>query len=62
MMPLDFFLAEAEKQGPRHTREPSYFRQISAKPGEEPATTLSPEEFGRIATEHDMILRPPAEE
>ncbi len=40
----------------------SFFRQISAKPGQEPPATLSPEEFGRIATEHDMILRPPAEE
>lgn len=40
----------------------SFFRGISAKPGEEPATTLSPEEFGRIAAEHDMILRPPAED
>ncbi len=39
----------------------SFFRKISVKPGEDPATTLSPEEFGRIATEHDMILRPPEE-
>ena len=40
----------------------SFFRQISAKPGQEPPAILSPEEFGRIATAHDMILRPPAEE
>ena len=36
----------------------SFFRRISVKPGEEPVT-LPPEEFGRIATEHDLILRPP---
>lgn len=35
----------------------SFFRRISAKPGEEPVT-LSPEEFGRIAAEHDLILKP----
>ena len=39
----------------------SFFRKISVKPGEEP-TTLPPEEFANIATEHDMILRPPATE
>jgi mannose-6-phosphate isomerase-like protein (cupin superfamily) len=37
----------------------SFFRRISVKPGEEP-TVLPPEEFARLATEHDMILRPPA--
>lgn len=36
----------------------SFFRKIGAKPGEE-AKTLSPEEFGRIAAAHDLILRPP---
>ena len=35
----------------------AFFRKIGAKPGEE-ARTLSPEEFGRIAAEHDLILRP----
>ena len=39
----------------------SFFRKISSKPGEEPVT-LSPEEFGRIAAEHDLILKPPPEE
>jgi mannose-6-phosphate isomerase-like protein (cupin superfamily) len=39
----------------------SFFRRISAKPGEEPVS-LSPEEFGRIAGEHDLILRPPSQE
>lgn len=37
----------------------SFFRRISVKPGEEPVV-LPPEEFARMATEHDMILRPPA--
>ena len=36
----------------------SFFRRISVKPGEEPIT-LSPGEFERIASEHDMILRTP---
>ncbi len=35
----------------------SFFRSISVKPGEEPVVLL-PEEFARIASEHDMILRP----
>jgi len=35
----------------------SFFRRISVKPGEEP-TVLPPEEFGRIAAEHDLILKP----
>ncbi len=39
----------------------SFFRRISVKPGEEP-TPLPPEEFARIAAEHDMILRPSATE
>ncbi len=38
----------------------SFFRRVGAKPGEE-ATVLSPEEFGKIAAEHDLILRPPGE-
>lgn len=36
----------------------SFFRRIGAKPGEV-ATPLSPEDFARIAAEHDLILRPP---
>jgi len=36
----------------------SFFRRISVKPGEEPVT-LPPEEFGKIAAEHDLILKPP---
>ena len=36
----------------------SFFRRIGAKPGEE-ASSLSPEEFSRLAAEHDFILRPP---
>ncbi len=36
----------------------SFFRTIGVKPGEE-AVQLSPEEFGRIAREHDLILKPP---
>ncbi len=36
----------------------SFFRRIGVKPGEE-ATPLSPEDFARIAAEHDLILRPP---
>ena len=35
----------------------SFFRRISVKPGEEP-TTMAPEEFAKIAAEHDMILKP----
>ncbi len=38
----------------------SFFRRISAKPGAEPVT-LSPEDFGKIAAEHDLILKPPPE-
>jgi mannose-6-phosphate isomerase-like protein (cupin superfamily) len=38
----------------------SFFRRIGAKPGTE-ATVLSPEEFGRIAAEYDLILRPPSQ-
>lgn len=37
----------------------SFFRRISVQPGEEPVV-LPPEEFARIAAEHDMILRPSA--
>jgi mannose-6-phosphate isomerase-like protein (cupin superfamily) len=36
----------------------SFFRRIGAKPGEA-ATELTPEEFAKIAAEHDLILRPP---
>jgi len=36
----------------------SFFRRIGAKPGDS-ATSLSPEDFARIAAEHDLILRPP---
>ena len=39
----------------------SFFRRISVKPGEDP-TTLPPEEFAKIAAEHDMILKPSATE
>jgi len=39
----------------------SFFRQVSARPGEEPVT-LTSEEFGRIASEHDLILKPAAEQ
>jgi len=35
----------------------SFFRRIGTKPGEE-ATPLSPEDFARLAAEHDLILRP----
>ena len=38
----------------------SFFRKIGAKPGVKP-TPLSPEEFGKLAAEHDLILGPPAE-
>ena len=36
----------------------SFFRLISAKPGDEPIV-LPPKEFERMASEHDMILRAP---
>lgn len=36
----------------------SFFRRIGAKPGEA-ATPLSPEDFAKIAAEHDLILRAP---
>lgn len=36
----------------------SFFRRIGAEPGQEP-TPLAPEEFARLAAEHDLILRPP---
>lgn len=36
----------------------SLFRRIGVKPGEE-AVPLGPEEFARLAAEHDLILRPP---
>lgn len=35
----------------------SFFKKVGAKPGKE-ATVFSPEEFGKIATEHDLILKP----
>jgi len=38
----------------------SFFRKIGVEPGKE-GTVLSPEEFGRLASEHDMILMPPKE-
>ena len=38
----------------------SFFRKISVKPGQEPVT-LPPDEFGRIAAEHDLILKPAPE-
>ena len=39
----------------------SFFRKIGVKPGEE-GTALSPEDFAQLATEHDLILRPPETE
>lgn len=36
----------------------SFFRRVSVKPGQEPIP-LPPEEMGRIAAEHDLILKPP---
>lgn len=36
----------------------SFFRRIGAQPGQEP-TPVSPEEFARLAAEHDLNLRPP---
>ena len=36
----------------------SFFRRIGVKPGEE-ANPVSPDEFARLAAEHDLILRPP---
>ncbi len=36
----------------------SFFRRIGVKPGEE-AAPLSPDDFARLAAEHDLILRPP---
>lgn len=36
----------------------SFFRRIGVKPGEV-AAPVSPEEFARLAAEHDLILRPP---
>ena len=36
----------------------AFFRQIGVKPGEE-ATPVSPDDFARLAAEHDLILRPP---
>ena len=35
----------------------TFFKNVGAAPGKE-ATTFSPEEFGRIASEHDLILKP----
>ncbi len=35
----------------------SFFKKVGAEPGEQ-AATFSPEEFGKIATEHDLILKP----
>ena len=37
----------------------SFFRRIGTRPGVE-GTPLGPEEFGRLAAEHDLILRPPS--
>lgn len=36
----------------------AFFRKIGAAPGKEAKAPLSPEEFGRIAAEHDLILKP----
>jgi mannose-6-phosphate isomerase-like protein (cupin superfamily) len=36
----------------------SFFRKIAVEPGKESKTHLSPEEFGKIAAEHDLILKP----
>ncbi len=36
----------------------SFFRRIGVKPGED-ATPLSPDDFARLAAEHDLIVRPP---
>lgn len=36
----------------------SFFKRIGVKPGEV-ATPLSPDDFARIAAEHDLILKPP---
>lgn len=38
----------------------SFFRRIGVKPGEE-TEPLTPEEFARVAAEHDLLLRPAAE-
>ncbi|MEM5566680.1 cupin domain-containing protein [Psychroserpens sp. AS72] len=35
----------------------SFFKKVGAEPGKD-ATVFSPEEFGKIATEHDLILKP----
>ena len=35
----------------------SFFKKVGAEPGKE-ARTFSPEEFGKIASEHDLILKP----
>lgn len=35
----------------------SFFKKVGAAPGKE-ATVFSPEEFGKIAAEHDLILKP----
>lgn len=35
----------------------SFFKKVGAEPGKD-ATAFSPEEFGKIATEHDLILKP----
>ncbi|MEJ2151605.1 MAG: cupin domain-containing protein [Gemmatimonadota bacterium] len=36
----------------------SFFREIGVKPGSE-AAPLSPDDFAKLASEHDLILRPP---
>ena len=35
----------------------SFFKKVGAEPGKD-ATIFSPEEFGKIASEHDLILNP----
>ena len=35
----------------------SFFKKVGAEPGKN-ATVFSPEEFGKIAAEHDLILKP----
>ena len=38
----------------------SFFSKIAVEPGKESKTHLSPEEFSKIAAEHDLILKPSA--
>lgn len=36
----------------------NFFKQIGVEPGKEPSTALSAEEFTKLASENDMILKP----